>query len=147
MVESWNIGIQAHDSYAKRVEGLREFEQSLRLAPSESGRIATHTTILKLRPEIPQIILLMRLDKRKTWAGFSFPEAYYLWRRRRSYFLAPNEKLFADRDRIASYLEQHGGYDEDEQEGKSLMEFFEEVAAYNDLVSEVEARTKQFLQG
>lgn len=150
MVESWNIGMGAHDTYAKGVEGLREFSESLKLTPSETGAIVHHTTILKLKPDIPQLAVLMRLNRRKTWADFSFPEAYFLWRRRRSYFLDLNEKIYADKERLAAYVDQHRGFQQDEEEesdSQTLMQFLEEVADYNNLVAEVEARTRQFLQG
>ena len=151
MVESWNIGMGAHDTYAKGVEGLREFSESLRLTPSETGAVVHHTSVLKLKPEVPQLVLLMRQNLRKNWANFSIPKEYYQWRRDRSYFLAPNEKVLADKERLAAFVDQQRGLVDEEKspgvDGETLINFLSEVQVYNGLVGEVEARTRQFLQG
>ncbi len=151
MVESYNIGIDAHDKYAQRIEGLREYEQSYPLSSAQTGAIASHTSVLKLRPDMPHIILLMRLNKKKQWALFGIPSRFYNRRHSTSYILSDPEELDADIATLSSYVEQYAGLVDEEEgpfsDGQTLMQFISHAKNYNLMVDEVHARMKQFMQG
>ncbi|MCH9610156.1 MAG: hypothetical protein S4CHLAM81_07300 [Chlamydiales bacterium] len=145
MAESWNVDPAAHDFYAQGVRQLQEFEQTLK-PPKDSGTVAHHTTVLQLQPEVPHVVRLMRQDHRKSWADFAYPTNYFSWRYQSSYFLGSNDKIAADRERVIAHNEQNQGYG-DSHEGETIANFLTKVTNYNDLVSDVMARIKQFLQG
>ncbi|MCP5469498.1 MAG: DUF5399 family protein [Chlamydiales bacterium] len=169
--------MKAHDDYAHRQASFEKYTTDYNLTPEKSGVVAAHTSIQKLRPDIPQLIRLMRLDRRKTWADFGIPKDYYYQRSASAYIAASlgnQEKIAADMQRLAAMIEQQGGFvdaaederlwekegEKDQQqkqeqseegsvedEGQTIIQFLHLIKVTNEMIDEVYARMKQFLQG
>ena len=149
VVESFNIGMEAHDRYAHNQSQLEQYAHEL--SPDKAGVVASHTTIQKLTPDVPRLVTLMRLNRKKMWANFETPKNFFSQRRASSYVapsLGNREKLSADRQRVTALLDQNEGFtDAAEQPGQTVLQFLADVQYTNDMTDDAYANMKRFVQG
>lgn len=154
MVESFNIGMKAHDDYARAQKQLEAYKDVYKISPERAGIIASHTFVQQLTPEIPHIVRLMRLDQRILWAFFDLFDYFKKERHKRrlkSRYLIPSfgapENLDAEMQKLIGFLEEHKEETQSFEEGQTILEFLTSVKETNLMIDEVHARIKQFVQG